>query len=45
MRGLVVLLAVIILLLVGGAVLLSRSSHEQPLKPIEVEVTPNAAPR
>jgi hypothetical protein len=44
MRGLTVLF-VILLLLIGGGILLSRSVKEQPTKTIEVEVTPNAAPR
>jgi len=31
-------LIVLILILVGGAVLLSKSAHEVPAKPIEVDV-------
>ena len=42
MRGLIFLF-VILLLLVGGMVLLSRSTSEQPLKTIEVDVTSNNA--
>lgn len=44
MRGLVILF-VILVVVVGGAILLSRSVEDQPTKTIEVEVTPNAAPR
>ena len=44
MRGLVILF-VILLVIIGGAILVSRSVEEQPTKTIEVEVTPNAAPR
>jgi hypothetical protein len=33
-----VFLIVLILLLVGGAVLLSKSAHEVPAKPIEADV-------
>jgi hypothetical protein len=44
MRGLVILI-IIFVAIVGGAILLSRSVGEQPTKTIEVEVTPNAAPR
>jgi hypothetical protein len=32
------LLIVLVLILAGGAVLLSKSAHEVPTKPIEVEV-------
>ena len=41
MRGLI-FIVVVIVLLVGGAILLSRSVSEQPMKTIEVEVTPDA---
>jgi hypothetical protein len=44
MRGLIILF-VILVVIVGGAILVSRSVEEQPTKTIEVEVTPNAAPR
>ena len=44
MRGLVILF-VILVVIVGGAILVSRSVEEQPTKTIEVEVTPNVAPR
>ena len=44
-RGTFVILLVLVLLLVGGAILLSRSVEEQPTRTIEVDVTPNAAPR
>ena len=44
MRGVVVLI-ILLVVLIGGAVLLSRSVEEQPTRTIEVEVTPNAAPR
>lgn len=44
MRGLVILF-VILAVIIGGAILVSRSVEEQPTKTIEVEVTPNAAPR
>jgi len=44
MRGLVILF-VILVVIIGGAILVSRSVEEQPTKTIEVEVTPNAAPR
>ena len=39
MRGLTVLI-ILLVVLVGGAILLSRSVTEQPLKTIEVDVTP-----
>jgi len=45
MRGLFVILSLVVLLIVGGAILLSRSVEEQPTRTIEVNVTPNAAPR
>jgi hypothetical protein len=38
-------LFVILVVIIGGAILVSRSVEEQPTKTIEVEVTPNAAPR
>ena len=44
MRGLVILF-VILVVIIGGAILVSRSVEDQPTKTIEVEVTPNAAPR
>jgi hypothetical protein len=44
MRGLIILF-IILVAIVGGAILVSRSVEEQPTKTIEVEVTPNAAPR
>ncbi len=45
-RGvLVILILLLLLLIVGGAILLSRSVVEQPTRTIEVDVTPNAAPR
>ena len=40
-----VILILLILLIVGGAILLSRSVEEQPTRTIEVDVTPNVAPR
>ncbi len=43
MRGIIVLI-VLFVILVGGAILLSRSVTEQPIKTIEVDVTPDAKP-
>ncbi|HXG98785.1 MAG TPA: hypothetical protein VNI79_00010 [Sphingomicrobium sp.] len=40
-----VILILLLLLILGGAILLSRSVEEQPSRTIEVDVTPNAAPR
>ena len=42
MRGIIVLIVVIVVI-IGGAILLSRSVSEQPVKTIEVPVTPDAA--
>ena len=44
-RNLSVILLVLVSLIVGGAILLSRSVAEQPTRTIEVDVSPNAAPR
>ncbi len=44
-RGLLIILILILLLIVGGAVMLARGVKEQPVQTIEVEVSPNAAPR
>ena len=43
MRGLIFLI-VLLVLIVGGAIYLSRSVSEQPVKTIEVDVAPAAAP-
>ena len=41
----VLVLVILLLAVIGGAVFVSRSVEEQPTRTIEVEVTPNAAPR
>jgi hypothetical protein len=43
MRG-PIILVVLLVVLIGGAILLSRSVSEQPVKTIEVDVAPAAAP-
>ena len=40
-RGMLFLI-ILVLLLGGGAVLLSRSAHEVPTKPVEVDVSRDA---
>ena len=39
----IVMLVVLLVLLVGGCVLMSKRTHDQPLRTIETNVTSNAA--